>query len=133
MKRTTKEMDSDTASASRSDDDAGSSCSSDTYGSMNENIGVSYDGEISHRSDYHLSKWKKRRHRSGKQKSGKHQRHWNTGYGGDETIHVATTDDSEPDMVFDEARHVVQTEMGCGWVMLPLLELYTSSTNDSRR
>ncbi len=120
-------MESDTAS--RSDADSGSDLSdADNNCIVNNKIGTSYE-QLSPHSD--SSKMQKRRHRYGKREK---RRHWNNNsdYEDDDgTIHHLETE-SESDMVFDEGRHVVETEMSCGWVMLPLLELCKNNNDSSQ-
>ncbi len=119
-------MESD--AASRSDEDSGSDSSdADDNCIVNNIMGTSYE-QLSPHSD--MSKMQKRRHRYGKREK---RRHWNnTDYGDDDgTIHHLETE-SESDMVLDEGRRVVETEMSCGWTMLPLLELCKSNNDSSQ-
>ncbi len=91
---------------------------------MNEKIRKPYD-QISPNSD--SSKRQKRRYGYCKREK---RRHWNTGHNGDETIDVAAAE-SESCMNSDEGWHVVETEMSCGWVMLPLLDLCKNNHDSS--
>ncbi len=119
MKRTDV-LESDTASSS--DEDVTSDSSDDD----NNCIG-SYMQLFPHSDS---SNMKKRRHGYGKR--GK-RRHWNNnaGYDDDGTSQHLEAE-SESDMASDVGRHVVETEMSCGWVMLPHLELCKSNNDSSQ-